>query len=668
MNNKSKKIVLPLAIFCGGLSIAAIATVAIRSCQNKVDKKTQKESLFKKFKILQEELQLLLENKNIQGIYSIEEQNVFDNSKMINIESPIDNINQEIFKIKSSIDSLNAKIQKQSMQKLLFAAKKQLENIIHAMRILENKLIDNDDDIQKTKEDLNSQIINALEVYNKNNIDEINNLNKSLTFKISEVEDILIKFKKSKEQEFEKLQKTRKLVEEFLAKDVVKSDYYSNIVRNLNREVARQANVSISFNKSEIVATNIHLNEILKQSKKFVEDDMQKLRDRLISLIVEAKEYIENKMRPRDKYNAYIERIEWSIRKHNISALHTREEIIQVINEISVEFLNAKKLLINNSLDDVNNSLQKFNKLDSGVKDPDFLGVTQQLNEIKQKALQELTNIKNNSSQLATIAEASKYENDIQEIQEKFVKDLIKIFDGNINTDRINWLFHDWNTASYIRGEVLKETDGLYFEGISSEWNNKFAKNAVKFEQSQYEIDKSKNTVVETKEKKILFKNMTFDEYVSNFNKTMSEVEKRLWFYCDVVWKKILSNFKEHKATTTVRKIGPYSTTMTRIDPNKSIYKEVNDTIKRLEQTGKYASKISEWKTKLDELTLKLPNNSNQLESINKWVEWFGLKDAPEGMFEYFKEVDKTPWLLKSIVLNKELEKFLTELKQNPEN
>lgn len=227
MNNKSKKIVLPLAIFCGGLSIAAIATVAIRSCQNKVYKKTQKESLFKKFKILQEELQLLLENKNIQGIYSIEEQNVFDNSKMINIESPIDNINQEIFKIKSSIDSLNAKIQKQSMQKLLFAAKKQLENIIHAMRILENKLIDNDDDIQKTKEDLNSQIINALEVYNKNNIDEINNLNKSLTFKISEVEDILIKFKQSKEQEFEKLQKTRKLVEEFLAKDVVKSDYYA---------------------------------------------------------------------------------------------------------------------------------------------------------------------------------------------------------------------------------------------------------------------------------------------------------------------------------------------------------------------------------------------------------------------------------------------------------
>lgn len=484
MNNKSKKIVLPLAIFCGGLSIAAIVTVAIRSCQNKVDEKTQKESLFKKFKILQEELQLLLENKNIQGIYSIEEQNVFDNSKMINIESPIDNINQEIFKIKSSIDSLNAKIQKQSMQKLLFAAKKQLENIIHVMRILENKLIDNDDDIQKTKEDLNLQIINALEVYNKNNIDEINNLNKSLTFKISEVEDILIKFKKSKEQEFEKLQKTRKLVEEFLAKDVVKSDYYANIVRNLNREVARRGNVSISSNKSEIVATNIHLNEILKQSKEFVEDDMQKLRDSLISLIVEAKEYIENKMRPRDKYNAYIERIEWSIRKHNISTLHTREEIIQVINEISVEYLEAKKLLINNSLDDVNNSLQKFNQLDSGVKDPDFLGVTQQLNEIKQKALQELTNIKNNSSQLATIAEASKYENNIQEVQEKFVKDLIKIFDGNINTDRINWLFHDWNTAPYIRGEVLKETDGLYFEGILSEWNNKFAKNAVKFEQS----------------------------------------------------------------------------------------------------------------------------------------------------------------------------------------
>lgn len=668
MNNKSKKIVLPLAIFCGGLSIAAIATVAIRSCQNKVDKKAQKESLFKKFKILQEELQLLLENKNIQGIYSIEEQNVFDNFKMINIESPIDNINQEIFKIKSSIDSLNAKIQKQSMQKLLFAAKKQLENIIHAMRILENKLIDNDDDIQKTKEDLNSQIINALEVYNKNNIDEINNLNKSLTFKISEVEDILIKFKKSKEQEFEKLQKTRKLVEEFLAKDVVKSDYYANIVRNLNREVARRGNVSISSNKSEIVATNIHLNEILKQSKEFVEDDMQKLRDRLISLIVEAKEYIENKMRPRDKYNAYIERIEWSIRKHNISTLHTREEIIQVINEISVEYLNAKKLLINNSLDDVNNSLQKFNKLDSGVKDPDFLGVTQQLNEIKQKALQELTNIKNNSSQLATIAEASKYENNIQEVQEKFVKDLIKIFDGNINTDRINWLFHDWNTAPYIRGEVLKETDGLYFEGISSEWNNKFAKNAVKFEQSQYKIDKSKNTVVETKEKKILFKNMTFDEYVSNFNKTMSEVEKRLWFYCDVVWKKILSNFKEYKATTTVRKFGSHSLTQTSVYPNKSIYKEVNDTIKRLEQTGKYTSKISEWKTKLDELTLKLPNNLNQLESINKWVEWFGLKDAPEGMFEYFKGVDKTPWLLKSLDLNKELEKFLTELKQNPEN
>lgn len=252
-----------------------------------------------------------------------------------------------------------------------------------------------------------------------------------------------------------------------MAKDVVKSDYYTDIVRNLNGEVARQANVSISSNKSEIVATNIHLNEILKQSKKFVEDDIQKLRDRLISLIVEAKEYIENKMRPRDKYNAYIERIEWSIRKHNISTLHTREEIIQVINEISVAYLEAKKLLINNSLDDVNNSLQKFNKLDSSIKDPDFLGVIQQLNEIKEKALQELTNIKNNSSQLATIAEASKYENDIQEIQEKFVKDLIKIFDGNINTDRINWLFHDWNTAPYIRGEVLKETDGLYFLKVS---------------------------------------------------------------------------------------------------------------------------------------------------------------------------------------------------------
>ncbi|QKX36435.1 hypothetical protein HU153_00255 [Metamycoplasma hominis] len=123
MNEKKKKIAIPLAILCGGLAIATTALIAIKARRHKIANQLQKENLLQNFKKLQKQLKELLGYKIVNEINVFHEQEVLQGSLKINNKSETKVIEEETLRLKDAITLLISKIKNQINQKELEFAK-----------------------------------------------------------------------------------------------------------------------------------------------------------------------------------------------------------------------------------------------------------------------------------------------------------------------------------------------------------------------------------------------------------------------------------------------------------------------------------------------------------------------------------------------------------------
>ncbi|MGC7158195.1 hypothetical protein ACP0BP_01145, partial [Metamycoplasma hominis] len=123
MNEKKKKIAIPLAILCGGLAIATTALIAIKARRHKIANQLQKENLLQNFKKLQKQLNELLGYKIVNEINVFHEQEVLQGSLKINNKSETKVIEEETLTLKDAITLLISKIKNQINQKELEFAK-----------------------------------------------------------------------------------------------------------------------------------------------------------------------------------------------------------------------------------------------------------------------------------------------------------------------------------------------------------------------------------------------------------------------------------------------------------------------------------------------------------------------------------------------------------------
>ncbi|MGC7186168.1 hypothetical protein ACP0CM_01325 [Metamycoplasma hominis] len=123
MNEKKKKIAIPLAILCGGLAIATTALIAIKARRHKIANQSQKENLLQNFKKLQKQLNELLGYKIVNEINVFHEQEVLQESLKINNKSETKVIEEETLRLKDAITLLISKIKNQINQKELEFAK-----------------------------------------------------------------------------------------------------------------------------------------------------------------------------------------------------------------------------------------------------------------------------------------------------------------------------------------------------------------------------------------------------------------------------------------------------------------------------------------------------------------------------------------------------------------
>lgn len=105
----NRKILISLAILCGGLAVASIATVAAYACKSRSESKIEKENLLNELKEALNQLKQSIASPEAKNIEKSVEINILNNAN-VSKESSIKEIQSKINQVKYAIDSLNKKI------------------------------------------------------------------------------------------------------------------------------------------------------------------------------------------------------------------------------------------------------------------------------------------------------------------------------------------------------------------------------------------------------------------------------------------------------------------------------------------------------------------------------------------------------------------------------
>ncbi|WP_240448648.1 hypothetical protein [Metamycoplasma hominis] len=131
------------------------------------------------------------------------------------------------------------------------------------------KLTDSDADIQNYKKQLEEEIKNANNAITSKNTKSLTDSNDSLTKKTNEIQEKLNKFTESKNKEYEKLEQTRKNIDEFIKQienDPQTKNNCLNIVKNLKDKKAEKDAINENSNKKDIEKANTELQNSLNEA------------------------------------------------------------------------------------------------------------------------------------------------------------------------------------------------------------------------------------------------------------------------------------------------------------------------------------------------------------------------------------------------------------------
>lgn len=153
----NRKILISLAILCGGLAVASIATVAAYAGKSKPESKIEKENLLNNLKEALNQLKQLIASPEAKNIEKSMEINILNNAN-VSKDSSIKEIQSKINQVKYAIDSLNKKIADRNKKE--FEKFKQIKNDLQTY----------------INRDLNVVIYNEITKKSKNEILKLNNI------------------------------------------------------------------------------------------------------------------------------------------------------------------------------------------------------------------------------------------------------------------------------------------------------------------------------------------------------------------------------------------------------------------------------------------------------------------------------------------------------------
>ncbi|RCI99996.1 hypothetical protein DSL65_02830 [Metamycoplasma hominis] len=153
----NRKILISLAILCGGLAVASIATVAAYAGKSKPESKIEKEHLLNNLKEALNQLKQLIASPEAKNIEKSMEINILNNAN-VSKDSSIKEIQSKINQVKYAIDSLNKKIADRNKKEF-----EKFEQIKNGLQTYINR-------------DLNVVIYNEITKKSKNEILKLNNI------------------------------------------------------------------------------------------------------------------------------------------------------------------------------------------------------------------------------------------------------------------------------------------------------------------------------------------------------------------------------------------------------------------------------------------------------------------------------------------------------------
>lgn len=156
----NRKILISLAILCGGLAVASIATVSAYAGKSRPESKIEKEHLLNDFKEALNQLKQLIASPEAKNIEKSMEINILNNAN-VSENSSIKEIQSKINQVKYAIDSLNKKIADRNKKEF-----EKFEQIKNDLQTYINR-------------DLNVVIYNEITKKSKNEILKLNSISQS---------------------------------------------------------------------------------------------------------------------------------------------------------------------------------------------------------------------------------------------------------------------------------------------------------------------------------------------------------------------------------------------------------------------------------------------------------------------------------------------------------
>ncbi|WP_203290505.1 hypothetical protein [Metamycoplasma hominis] len=375
MNEKKKKIAIPLAILCGGLAIATTALIAIKARRHKIANQSQKENLLQNFKKLQKQLNELLGYKIVNEINVFHEQEVLQGSLKINNKSETKVIEEETLRLKDAITLLISKIKNQINQKELeFAKFNEIKDKLQ--EYIKNEL--SKQEYEHIKQNIENELNKYTPISLESTLIEIQNATNNLIKLLNEStkEKDNIDNLNAKEQLKASISQANQLLPQLSDNDSEIAKAKKSLdaeIKNANQAVASNNTASMQSAKTTLDAKIAQVNQQLQQFNKEKENKFSELKQtrNQIDEFIKANKSNSNYSALISKLTAAKEAknsvVESSNKSDIIAANEALKQALQEANASKSQADNSNKLI----KEQLNASITSANQLSAKLTDND---------------------------------------------------------------------------------------------------------------------------------------------------------------------------------------------------------------------------------------------------------------------------------------------------------
>ncbi|WP_203283311.1 hypothetical protein [Metamycoplasma hominis] len=447
----NRKILISLAILCGGLAVASIATVAAYAGKSKPESKIEKEHLLNDFKETLNQLKQLIASPEAKNIEKSMEINILNNAN-VSKDSSIKEIQSKLNQVKYAIDSLNKKIADRNKKEF-----EKFEQIKNDLQTYINR-------------DLNVVIYNEITKKSKNEILKLNSISQS-----------------SKEQEIvDAISKLRDLKKWILTQKLLIDNQINEQKRQL-KSLIKIANQILLSNKiverdlefkQEISKAEVLLNQTNKTASELFRE-----RTLLHKFINETLLFEETMFKEKETKINELKKQSETIFEHigkdpNNSIFDYNSQFYRnIITKIDSLNTNEKSLTLNKKIEDISNEISNLDKSFSKLVS-DTLEKFEYVDDLKDhidvaKDPKNWINIQKYIWYIRTISQVKKL--NLKSLVDFYSNDQFAKFIRNTISDFFDYTrakkdfdFTDSVIANYVLNKIIKIRDFEEFKNLNS--------------------------------------------------------------------------------------------------------------------------------------------------------------------------------------------------------